>query len=32
MTQMRLAEHDHMIETLASDRADESFRMAVLPG
>ena len=31
MTQMTLAEHDHMIKALASDRADQSFRIAVLP-
>ena len=29
--QMLLAEDDHMIEALASDRADESFGIAVLP-
>src|SRR6188472_1767085 len=28
---MLLAEDDHMIEALASDRADESFAIAVLP-
>src|SRR5689334_24078956 len=32
MPQMPLAKHDHMIEALASDRADESFSVAVLPG
>src|SRR4051812_43543115 len=31
MTQMTLAEHDHMIEAFASDRADQSFGIAVLP-
>ena len=31
MTQMPLAEHDHMIEALASDRADQSFSVTVLP-
>src|SRR6478736_1560202 len=31
MTQMPLAEHDHMVEALASDRADQSFSIAVLP-
>src|SRR3954447_11838368 len=31
MTQMPLAEHDHMIKTLALDRADQSLRIAVLP-
>src|SRR6476469_4177416 len=29
--QMPLAEHDHMIEALASDRADQSFSVTVLP-
>src|SRR5436309_12808442 len=29
--QMSLAEHDHMIEALASDRADQSFSVTVLP-
>jgi hypothetical protein len=28
---MPLAEHDQMIEALASDRADQSLRMSVLP-
>src|SRR6476620_11854665 len=28
---MALAEHDHMVETLASDRADQSFSVTVLP-
>src|SRR6478609_11196229 len=31
MPQMLLAKHDHMIEALASDRADQSFSIAVLP-
>src|SRR6187200_1692737 len=31
MPQMPLAKHDHMIEALASDRADQSFSIAVLP-
>src|SRR3954452_8792625 len=31
VTQMTLAEHDHMIEAFASDRADQSFGTAVLP-
>ena len=31
MTQMTLAEHDHMIEALVSDRADQTFDIAVLP-
>src|SRR6188472_636121 len=31
MTQMPLAEHDHMIKALASDRADQSFSVTVLP-
>ena len=31
MTQMPLAEHNHMIEALASDGADQSFSIAVLP-
>src|SRR3954447_11410241 len=31
MTQMPLAVHDHMSQTLASDRADQSFRIPVLP-
>src|SRR4051794_37073304 len=31
MTQMPLAEYDQMIKTLASDRADQSFGIAVLP-
>lgn len=29
--QMRFAEHDDMVEALTSDRADETFNMAVLP-
>src|SRR3954470_1163857 len=29
--QMPLTEHDHMIEALASDRADQSFSVPVLP-
>src|SRR6476646_2807009 len=31
LPQMALAEHDHMIEALASDRADQSFSVTVLP-
>src|SRR3954447_5231927 len=31
MTQMPLAVHDHMSQTLASDRADQSFSVTVLP-
>src|SRR6476646_7303306 len=31
MPQMLLAKHDHMIEALASGRADQSFSIAVLP-
>src|SRR6476646_174941 len=31
MAQMTLAKHDHMIKALASDRADQSLRMSVLP-
>src|SRR6476619_4320479 len=31
MPQLPLAKHDHMIEALASDRADQSFSIAVLP-
>src|SRR5689334_10956142 len=31
MPQMPLAKHDHMIEALASDRADQSFSVTVLP-
>src|SRR6476661_9290283 len=31
MPQMPLAEHDHMVEALASDRADQSFSVTVLP-
>src|SRR6476661_2153859 len=31
MPQMPLAKHDHMIEALASDRADQSFGVTVLP-
>jgi hypothetical protein len=30
-TQMLLAEDDHMIDALASDRANQSLRMSVLP-
>ena len=32
MTQTTLAEHDHMIEALVSDRPDQTFDIAVLPG
>src|SRR4051794_682818 len=31
MTQMTLSEHDHMIKAFASDRADQSLGIAVLP-
>ena len=31
MAEMTLARHDHMIKALASDRADQSLRMPVLP-
>src|SRR5512133_2112607 len=31
MPQMPRAKHDHMIEALASDRADQSFSVTVLP-
>src|SRR3954451_22491362 len=31
MTQMPLAEYNHMIEALTSDRADQTFGIAVLP-
>jgi hypothetical protein len=31
MTKMTIAEHDHMIKAFASDRADQSFGIAVLP-
>ena len=31
VTQMTVAEHDHMIKAFASDRADQSFGIAVLP-
>ena len=31
VTQMQLAKHDHMIQAFASDRADQSFGIAVLP-
>jgi hypothetical protein len=31
MTQMSLAANDHMIDALASDRADQSFSIALLP-
>ena len=31
MTQMPLAKDDHVIEALTSDRADQSFSIAVLP-
>ena len=30
--QMSLAQHDHMIEALASDRADHSLGVSILPG
>ena len=31
MAQMTLAKHDHMIKALASDRADQSLRIARSP-
>src|SRR5512133_726238 len=31
LPQMALAEHDHMVEAFASDRADQSFSVTVLP-
>jgi hypothetical protein len=31
LPQMALAEHDHMVEALASDRADQSFSVTVPP-
>src|SRR6478752_7084461 len=31
MTQMSLATYDHVIQAFSSDRADQSFRLAVLP-
>ena len=31
MTKMPLAEYNHMIEALTSDRADQTFGIAVLP-
>jgi hypothetical protein len=31
-TQVRLAEHHHVVEAFASDRADEPLGMSVLPG
>jgi hypothetical protein len=32
MTQMTLTDYNHMIEALTSDRADQTFGIAVLPG
>jgi hypothetical protein len=29
---VRFAKHDHVVETLAADRADESFNVSILPG
>ena len=29
---VHLAEHDHMVEALASDRADQPLDMGILPG
>jgi hypothetical protein len=29
--QMRLAEHDHVIQTLATNGSDQSLRIAILP-
>ena len=29
---VRLAEHDHMVEALASERADQRLDMGILPG
>jgi len=31
MTQMSLANYDNVIQAFSSDRADQSFRIAVLP-
>ena len=31
-TQLRLVEHDQVIEALAPDRSDEAFDTAILPG
>ena len=31
-TEVRLAQDNHMIDTLAPDRADQPFSNAVLPG
>jgi len=30
-SQMRLIEHDYMIQTLSTDRADHAFRVRILP-
>ena len=30
-TEVRLAEHDHVVETFPSDRADQSLRVCILP-
>jgi len=32
MTQVPLPEHHDVVEALPSDRADQTFRIAVLPG
>ena len=29
---MRFAKHDHVVETFAADRADESLNVSILPG
>ena len=29
---MRFAKHDHVVETFAADRADESLNVRILPG
>jgi hypothetical protein len=30
--QMRLTEHDHVVEAFPSDRADKSLNISILPG
>src|SRR6202035_4155785 len=30
--QVRFAKHDHVVETFAADRADESLNVSILPG
>ena len=32
MTQVPLPEYDHMVKALPADRADQTLRIAVLPG